>query len=252
MTDYIRQRIAAVCAFLLAILMGVGFADIPPAGDSVTHYGRLLTELAVTQQNTLNTVSGVLFDLRALDTLGEALVIFISSAGLNVLLQILVNETHQGEPQWNLPERPLYPISDAVRTVCLSVVTIIAIYGVYLTVRGHLSVGGGFHGGVVIVTAIVFIYLAGKYKVKKKIGNEQLLENLDSIGIGGYVIVGLVGLIVTGAFLANFLPLGTTGDLFSAGIIPILSILVAMEAVAAVGIIIINLQEQLIEREQQQ
>lgn len=250
MTDTVRRYVAAVSAVALAIIMVIGIGDMPPAGEAVTHYGVLLTELAVTQQNALNTVSGVLFDLRALDTLGEALIIFTASAGLNVLLQILVNEVHHDEPQWSRPERPLYPTSKAVRTVCLSVVAITAIYGVYLTVRGHLSVGGGFHGGVVIVTALIFVYLAGRYEEQKAIANEELLETFDAVGVGGYVLVGLAGLITAGAFLVNILPLGETGDLFSAGIIPVLSILVAMEAVAAVGLIIIKFQEQLLEREE--
>jgi len=47
------------------------------------------------------------------------------------------------------------------------------------------------------------------------------------------VMIGLGGLIFAGVFLKNFLPLGTPGQLLSAGMMPLNSIAVGLEVTGA-------------------
>lgn len=249
MTETLRILLAAVSALILGAVMVVGMLDMPAAGATIASYGVLLTELAVTERNALNTVSGVLFDLRALDTLGELLALFTASAGLHVVLRGLAGESEREEPQPSRRGRLAVPVSDAVRTLCFAVATPTLIYGVYISTRAHLTVGGGFQGGVIIAAALFLLYLAGRYDVQEEIAEDEALDLAEAIGMGGYVIVGLAGLVTAGAFLANMLPLGTPGDLLSAGAIPILSILVGIEAAAAGALIVSHMQEQPLERE---
>jgi len=50
----------------------------------------------------------------------------------------------------------------------------------------------------------------------------KLLKILEGTMGFLYVVIGIAGLLVTGSFLKNFLPTGTMGNLFSAGLIPII------------------------------
>jgi multicomponent Na+:H+ antiporter subunit B len=54
---------------------------------------------------------------------------------------------------------------------------------------------------------------------------------LESLSGFGFVVVGLVGLAVAGSFLANrgVVPLGTWNRLFSAGLIPVIYVLVGLK-----------------------
>ena len=248
MTNAVRLSLTIISSVLLGVVFTYGMIELPAAGARIQMYGYLLTDLAVMERHAVNTVSGVLFDLRALDTLGEMLVIFTASAGINVLLRMIQNETELKAPKQTRGNRSLVPVSDAIRTVGFSMVTATALYGVYLTVRGHLTVGGGFQGGVVIASAFILLYLSGRYKVQKAAGHEDTLDVVDSIGVGGYIVTGLAGLALAGAFLANILPLGQMGNLISSGMVPILSILVGLEAFAAVTTIVKEMQEQQHER----
>jgi multicomponent Na+:H+ antiporter subunit B len=50
-----------------------------------------------------------------------------------------------------------------------------------------------------------------------------VLDLLESIGAGGYVVVGLAALVSGTAFLTNLFGLGTTGTLVSSGSIALLN-----------------------------
>jgi multicomponent Na+:H+ antiporter subunit B len=55
------------------------------------------------------------------------------------------------------------------------------------------------------------------------------VETAKAAGAGAFVLIGLAGLVFAGSFLQNFLPLGTPGNLVSAGTIPLLSVAVGIE-----------------------
>ena len=59
------------------------------------------------------------------------------------------------------------------------------------------------------------------------------MEATEAVAAWTYVAVGLAGLVTGGLFLTNFLPLGRTGDVFSAGMIPLINVAVALEVAAA-------------------
>jgi len=98
-------------------------------------------------------------------------------------------------------------------------------FGVYIFVHGHLSPGGGFPGGTVIAAAILLLYLSNEEFTLNE-GRAKLLEG--SMG-ALYVLVGLIGLLTGGAFLYNFLSTGRVGDLFSAGVVPVVYIIIGLK-----------------------
>lgn len=117
-----------------------------------------------------------------------------------------------------------------------------------LLLGGHLTVVGGFQGGVIIASAIFLLYLAGHYNVQKELAKDEYLDIAEAAGMGGVVVFGLIGLFFGGSLFMNVLPLGDAGDLISGGLIPVLSILVGLESAAAVTMIISHLQRQPLKR----
>jgi multicomponent Na+:H+ antiporter subunit B len=102
--------------------------------------------------------------------------------------------------------------------------------------HGHLSPGGGFPGGVIIATGFFTALLTGDiFRIPE--GLFSFFEGLAGLGFIGLGLLGLFG--EASSFLAQTLPLGEFGALFSAGIIPfiyaVIGIKVAAELAGAVG-----------------
>ena len=102
---------------------------------------------------------------------------------------------------------------------------IILMTGVFVTVHGHLTPGGGFPGGTMIASSILLLYLADD-QFRTKVTGFKVLE---SIAGSLYIIIGLVGLFVFDYFLINFLDNGVLGELVSSGIVPIIYVLIGLK-----------------------
>jgi multicomponent Na+:H+ antiporter subunit B len=59
------------------------------------------------------------------------------------------------------------------------------------------------------------------------------VEAAEAAGAAGYAMVGVGGLIFAGTFFKNFLPLGTPGELLSAGTMPLSNLAVGLEVAGA-------------------
>ena len=104
--------------------------------------------------------------------------------------------------------------------------------GLYVVIHGHLTPGGGFQGGVALAAAPIMIYLAGRYLAFRAVNPMTALDFGEGAGAGGFVIIGLVGMIVGSAYLLNFLPIGESGDVFSGGTLPLINLSVGLEVAA--------------------
>jgi len=165
-----------------------------------------------------NIVTAVLVTYRGLDTLGEVAVLFISAAGVGLLLRRRVGETEEG------PNRR--SSSELVQTAVQFLLPLIFVLGIYVFINGHLTPGGGFQGGAVLASGIMLLLLADPDTRL----NHSIVRLLESFSGFGYVVVGVLGLILAGGFLDNrFLALGTFGDLLSAGAMPIIYVLIGLK-----------------------
>lgn len=116
-----------------------------------------------------------------------------------------------------------------VKTITRFTVWLIFLYGLYIFIHGHLSPGGGFAGGVIIALSYVHLTLAyGKNFVSERI-NRSAMHNLEALSAIFYILVGLIGLYITGNFLQNFLGEGTLYHIISAGYIPILNLVICVK-----------------------
>ncbi|NQU74922.1 MAG: hypothetical protein HQ546_01240 [Planctomycetes bacterium] len=108
---------------------------------------------------------------------------------------------------------------------------LIAVFGIYIALTGHISPGGGFAGGVILAAAGVLVVLAFGGKFSQRLVTESHTHVWDAAGAAGFLVVGLCGYF-TGGFFMNFVPLGKVHKLFSGGMIPLsnLAILVKVGA----------------------
>ena len=172
--------------------------------------------------------TAVNFDFRGFDTLGEEYILFVSVTGLALLLRAMRGEI-EDEPLEFAPDRKVRPRGEAIGGLGLLLTGATNLFGLYIVIHAHLTPGGGFQGGAILGTACLIVYLAVGYREFHTISPKALMESAEAIGAGGYALIGIATLIAGGAFLANMLPLGTTGNLFSGGTIPVINLAVGLE-----------------------
>lgn len=203
----------------LGALLLWAIAGLPTFGEYAGSYGEMLNLIGVEERRAANLVSSVTYDYRALDTLGEEFILLAAVTGVALLLR-LTREERIGP----LPARS--EIDDALRFVGPAIVALMVLFGIYVATHGQLTPGGGFQGGAIVATGIMLLYLTAGYRNFRQIASRAVVEAVEAVGAGGFVVVGLMGLLVGTGFLQNFLPLGEFRRLLSGGTIPLTSLLV--------------------------
>jgi multicomponent Na+:H+ antiporter subunit B len=184
-------------------------------------FSQNLSELAskyvrgsVDELNSQNVVTSVIVTYRGLDTLGEVTVLFLATAGIGFLLKKKNKKSKKRVA------------SEILQTASSFLVALIVLLGVYIFTHGHLTPGGGFQGGVIIATAFLLLLLSD---VNMKF-NHTILQVVESFSGVFYVVIGIIGLVLTVGFLnSKIIPLGEYGTLFSAGAIPIIYSLIGLK-----------------------
>ncbi len=217
---------------LLAVLL-IGLHGLPAFGDFHGVYGLLVDHVEPGQRHATDVVTALNFDLRAFDTLGEEFILFASVSGVALLLRHLRDEDEDLESSRSVADHRFAGASDALRVLSLVLIPLLVSLGVYLALHGALTPGGGFQAGVVLAAGPLVILLAGRYLALKRVAPRWMLEAADATGAAAYALIGVGGLIFASVYLKNFLPLGTSGQLLSAGMMPLNSIAVGLEVTGA-------------------
>jgi multicomponent Na+:H+ antiporter subunit B len=179
-----------------------------------------------------NIVTAVLVTYRGLDTLGEVAVLFISAAGVGLLLRGKVGK----RAEKTTPRSS----SELVQTAVHFLLPLIFMLGIYIFMNGHLTPGGGFQGGAVLASGVMLLLLANPGTRL----NHTIVHLLESSAGFGYVIVGVLGLVFAGGFLDNrFLDLGTFGELFSAGAMLIIYVLIGLKVGTELSAVLERMKE---------
>ena len=180
-----------------------------------------------------NLVASVVITYRGLDTLGEVTVLFISAAGASLLLRRRRSSAEK-------KSRVYAESSEIVQTTLSILFPIIMLFGVYIFINGHLTPGGGFQGGAVVASALLFFILARPNDSL----SHALLMKVESLSGFTYVMLGLLGVYLAGGFLDNrVLPLGDFGSLFSAGLIPLINVLIGLKVGSELGSLLQKFKE---------
>jgi multicomponent Na+:H+ antiporter subunit B len=238
MSRRVRCAMAIVALAALGATLVVAVIDLEPFGHYPGPYGDVLAKVVPGERHTGQLVAATTFDYRGFDTLGEEMILFTAACGCVALLRLRRRERgERGAPARPVPSR-------AARALGAALVGPVVVVSAYVVIHGHLTPGGGFSGGVLGAGALLLAYAAGQQVRLGRVTSVHLLETTEAIGGGGFLLVALGGLIATGVTLDNFLPLGTSGMLLSAGTIPVGNVAVGLEVVGAVALILTEFLEQ--------
>lgn len=230
MSRGVRLILFGVGAIGLVWLLLSVFVQLPAPGNLRDRYLTRVDERTYLERNITCVVTAINFDYRGIDTLGEEFILFTSIMGVLVLLRqaedepkLLPDTTERG--------RDVGP-SDAWKLLTLGLAGVTLLFGIYVVLHGQLTPGGGFQGGAIIASAMLLIYLCNGLKAFKEIVSHEIVEHAEAVGIGGFLLVGLLALIAHQPFLTNIIPLGETNELTSGGTIAWISAATGVEVAA--------------------
>ncbi len=204
--------ISLMTILLLSILMNFSVSD-SSMGSEIVEINALSTQSA-------NVVTSVVTYFRGFDTLGEVTILFLSIFGIGLSIERLDEKSNIFSYENRLLRigiRLLFPI--------------ITLFGFYIIIHGHLSPGGGFQGGVIIASAFLLMFLAKNDDFKL---NHKIITIAEALSGAGFILIGILGVLLADRFFGNFLPLGSVGDLFSGGLIPLIYIFVGIKVSAEI------------------
>jgi len=139
-------------------------------------------------------------------------------------------------------------LSKIVRTVANQLILFIVVFGLYVIAHGHITPGGGFQGGAVIVSGVVMLLVAFSSQELKKSLRERLLSIMESSGALIFAILGFAG--IGTVFFYNFL-VGTPifgripatgpgpGDIWTGGVIPLMNFAVGLKVIAGLSAVVL-------------
>jgi multicomponent Na+:H+ antiporter subunit B len=218
----------AIAAFSLVFAsLAIGYTEQQMLRPLAEGYVRLVPQ----ELGAPNVITGILLTYRAFDTLGEVAVLFMAAASVGLVLP--AGRAPRTETEHVSEE--VKPASEIVQTGAQILAPLIAIFAAYIIMNGHLSAGGGFQGGAVIASGVLLVLLAfPQYQP-----HFDFLSITESLAGVLFVVAGIAGLIFAGGFLdSRFLPLGHVGAFFSAGAIPVLSVLLGIKVGCELSVIL--------------
>ena len=139
-------------------------------------------------------------------------------------------------------------LSKIVRTAANQLILFILVFGLYVIAHGHLTPGGGFQGGAVVVSGVVMLMVAFSSKDFKKSLRERVLTIMESTGALIFAALGFAGLGTV--FFYNFLvgspifgrvpPTGPNpGDFWTGGFIPLMNLAVGLKVIAGLSAVVL-------------
>ena len=122
------------------------------------------------------------------------------------------------------------------RCGCDSILPLALVYLLYIILHGHLSPGGGFQGGVLMVAVVILVYLAHGYNVATEAFSFGLLHKAEGLASVFYVALAMLGVAVGAQFCQNVLYThGAIGDLYSSGTILWMNVIVGIKVLTGIG-----------------
>jgi multicomponent Na+:H+ antiporter subunit B len=238
-----RQLVALGSLAVLGAALAAAVLDLPGPDDPHGPYAKASIALLTAHRHVTNIVTGITFDLRGIDTLGEELILFCAAVGSTLLLRAQRDE-HRAEQARDRADEQREKTPPSVRALGAAMVGPLLVLGAYIVLHGPLTPGGGFQGGVLLAAALLGAYAAGQLLALERVRPISLVELAEAVGAAAYVLVALGGIVFAGTAMASFLPAGTQGSLVSGGIIPLLNLAVGVEVAGAITLILTEFLDQ--------
>jgi multicomponent Na+:H+ antiporter subunit B len=232
----VRLLVFAIGAGCVAAMFAVAFFRMPAFGGTVHLYRDLAVPASVAHK-TANVVGSINFDQRGFDTLGEETILLASVVGAAVLLRPAREESELR------PERAGQTMQ-ATTLVGYLLLPVTLLVGFDVVLHGQLTPGGGFQGGVILATGLHLVYVTGDYPALDRLRPLDVFEAGEAAGAAAFGALGIAGIVITGAFLADIVPGGTFGQLLSAGTVPVLNGAVGLEVGCGVVVLLAHFLQQ--------
>jgi multicomponent Na+:H+ antiporter subunit B len=222
-----REVTGVIFILGLALLLAGLLAGLP-FGGAPMEVGQAMVHAAPEQVGTANIVTSVVLAYRGLDTLGELTILFVAATAAGMVL---------GRRRADAPYDP--PGGFILRTAADLLFPFLMVLGAYIIVHGHLTPGGGFQGGAILAAAFV-IPLLGRPAAAF---DERLAAVVEGLAGAAFITLGLAALWDKGYFLAPLLGRGETGQLLSAGSLPLLYLAVGLKVGAELASLLARMSE---------
>ena len=192
-----RKRLAAVAAIAagavatVTALVFTGHRELSPVGEFFLREAEELT-------GGTNVVNTILVDFRALDTLGELVVLAIGAVALTALLDARRPVERSVPPPAYAVLADARPNAVFLMSLARLLVPVMVIASAYALLRGHNAPGGGFIAALIGAAAIVLAYLSAPTDEVPRVERPYL--TIAGSGIVVATGTGLFGLL-EGSFL---------------------------------------------------
>jgi len=132
-----------------------------------------------------------------------------------------------------------------LETVAKIIIPFIQLFGAYVLLHGHLTPGGGFSGGTILGASLILYSMVFRFSPRKHRIEHDTSLLFEAGGALLYISIGLMGILFSKNFLTNrgIFPLGVPGELFSGGMIVVITLGIGMKVAGT----IITLFQELLE-----
>lgn len=237
-------RTVTAVGTVAAVLFIIFLLDSPwptAARDYLKSYGREET-------GAPNLVSGIYLGYRAYDTMGETIVLLVAVSGTIGILK-KIKELMAAEEKKEAGDASAFRLptekrkTHALRTNLIEVVTgkigpIVLIFGVYVMMYGHLSPGGGFQGGVIIASGIIFLALGSGLDTSAAFADATVLNRLEAGALLILVLASLSGIPAGKGFFGNPVEIFT---MIPEAFIIFLNAVIGLKVGAGIGLLCISM-----------
>jgi multicomponent Na+:H+ antiporter subunit B len=222
---------AAVICFSMIGLLLYAAVRMPEFGSADTLIDSELTEFYVEhtleETGAVNIVTGIILDYRGFDTLGESHVLFIAVCTVLLMLSIRGERDAESRLRADDHERRYEPEDEVILRSAARILTpLTLVFGLYIILNGHLSPGGGFSGGAVLGAGLILYQNAFGYEKTERFFTYKTFRWVSVCSLLFYSAAKGYHFFTGANHLENIIPLGTPGDIFSAGLLLPLNIAV--------------------------
>ncbi len=176
-----------------------------------------------------NVVSGIYLGTRFFDTLLEVLVFAVAVLGVRFYLAVPDSADESTAP---IPE------SHVVRVSANILLPLVLLIGLFVTINGHISPGGGFSGGAIAASGLLLVALAlGGDGISERFHDERF-ERIEWGMVLALLALALLPVLFALPPLSNLLPSGRLGTLSSGGNVPLYNVLIGIKVFIASWVII--------------
>ena len=211
-----------ILLFTVSELSRLGDPLHPVNNDVATHYLRK----GVEETGALNSVTAMILDYRAFDTLGEICVLFVAASCIFILLRV---DSDKEEEEVETIDRRYEPKDDPIlNKAFLFLIPAVFMFGIYITLTGHLSPGGGFSGGAIIGAGMLLYLNAFGLEKTERFMNRFVYKWLTCGALSFYCIAKAYAFYVGANGLESIIKVSEEGKILSAGLIMPLNVCLAI------------------------